>query len=231
MNHEQQHPSEPAPQPDDQAAEAQPAPLPGTAAGETTEPLPDSEQREQDQTETPRIWVGSLSDYNNGILHGAWMDAAREPDEIQADIATMLAGSPWTARTGEPAEEWGVFDTDNFGACRIAQHEGLDWISAVAKGIAQHGLAFAAWADVMEDPELLPGFEEAYLGEYDSLEAYAEHLIDELGYDELLDRVVPPALRPYVEFNTAGYAQDMWLNGEINVYYRSGGGVWIFDAH
>src|SRR3712207_1436405 len=125
--------------------------------------LPDAEQREDQDENRPRIWVGSLSDYNNAVLHGAWIDAAREPEAIQADIDSMLAASPWTARTGEPAEEWGVFDYDNFGACRIDQHENLDWISSVAKGIAEHGPAFAAWADVMEGPELLPGFEEAYL--------------------------------------------------------------------
>jgi antirestriction protein len=230
MTYEQQPPPGPLPQPDEQSAEAEPAPL-LDAAGDSIEPLPDSEQPEQDQTKSPQIWVGSLADYNNGVLHGAWIDAAREPDEIQTDIDTMLAGSPWTTRTGEPAEEWGIFDTDNFGACRIDQHESLDWISAVAKGIAEHGPAFAAWADVMEDPELLPDFEEAYRGEYDSLEAYAEHLIQELGYDELLDRVVPPSLRPYVDINIAGYAQDLWLNGEVQVYYRSGGGVWIFDGN
>ena len=189
-----------------------------------------AEQREGHYDDRPRIWAGSLADYNNGRLHGAWVDAAREPAAIQADIDTMLAASPWAARTGEPAEEWGVLDYDNFGACRIDQHENLDWISAVARGIAEHGPAFAAWADVVEDPELLPGFEDAYIGEYDSLEAYAEQLISDLGYDDLLDRVVPPTLRPYVEFNIAGYAQDMWLNGEVHVYHRSGGGVWIFDA-
>jgi antirestriction protein len=219
MNHEQPPAGEQPPEPAEPLAQDS-----VSAAGE-------SEQHEQQPTPLPQIWVGSLADYNNGVLHGAWIDAARQPGEIQADIDTMLAASPWTARTGEPAEEWGVFDTDNFGACRIGQHEDLNWISAVAKGIAQHGLAFAAWADVMEDPELLPDFEGAYLGEYDSLEAYAEELIHELGYDELLDRVVPPSLRPYVDINIAGFAQDMWLNGEVQVYHRSGGGVWIFDGN
>jgi antirestriction protein len=193
-------------------------------------PLPDAEQHEDEGIDQPRIWAGSLVDYNNGRLHGAWIDAARDPDEIQADINSMLAASPWMAQTGEPAEEWGVFDTDNFGACRIDQHEDLDWISAVAKGIAEHGPAFAAWTDVMEDRELLVDFEEAYIGEYDSLEAYAEAFIREQGYDELLDRVVPPTLRPYVEINIAGYAQDMWLSGEVLIYHRSGGGVWLFNG-
>jgi antirestriction protein len=204
--------------------------LPPEADTSPAAPPPDAELHEDESTNRPRIWAGSLADYNNGILHGAWIDAAHDPEEIRTDIDAMLAASPWTARTGEPAEEWGVFDTDNFGACRIGQHEDLDWISAVARGIAEHGPAFAAWVDVMEEPDFLSEFETAYLGEYDSLEAYAEELIDELGYDELLDRVVPPSLRPYVQINIAGFAQDMWLNGEVHIYHRPGGGVWIFHG-
>ena len=104
MTHEQQ-PPEPLPPPDDQSSQAETAPLPGTASPDMTEPLPDSEQPEQHDTTPPQIWVGSLSDYNNGILHGVWMDAAREADVIQADIDAMLASSPWTTRTGEPKND------------------------------------------------------------------------------------------------------------------------------
>ena len=229
MNHEQQ-PPEPAPQPDDQSAEADAAPVLDSSAGDNNEALPDSEDGEQDDIAPPRIWVGSVADYNNGQLYGAWIDAAREPEELQADIYIMLADSPWKAQTGEPADEWGIFDTDSFGACRIDQHEDLDWVSAVARGIAEHGLAFAAWADVMEDPELLAGFEDAYIGEYDSLEAYAEDLVDELGYTQILDDNLPERIRRYVVFNIAGLAQDMWLSGQVMVYHRHGGGVWLFHG-
>lgn len=41
----------------------------------------------------PRIWVGSLSDYNNGQLYGAWMDATLEPEELQAAVQFMLRTS------------------------------------------------------------------------------------------------------------------------------------------
>jgi len=224
MTYEQQVPAA-----DNTSSQSEPVPVLATAPGENTEPPSGSEQHEQDGAEAPRIWVGSLSDYNNGVLHGAWIDAGREVDAIQTDIQSMLAASPWAARTGEPAEEWGIFDHENFGTCRIDQHEDLDWVSGVAQGITEHGPAFAAWADVMEDRELLADFEEAYLGEYDSLEAYAEQLIDDLGYNELLDRL-PSNLRPYVHINVAGFAQDMWLSGDVQVYHRPDGGVWIFNA-
>lgn len=189
---------------------------------------PAAGQPEQQRPIQPRIWVGSLSDYNNGVLHGSWLDAAREPAEIEADIAVMLAASPGTIRTGEPAEEWGVFDSDNFGRCRIDQHESLDWISQVATGIAKHGLAFAAWADVVQEPTLLPEFDEAYLGHYDDLHAYVEQLINDLGYDRILDEALPSSIRPYVKIDITATANDLLLGGDLHALPAAEGGVWIF---
>ncbi len=195
----------------------------------TTQPA-SAPHAEVEPVAPPRIWVGAWADYNNGSLHGAWLDAAREPAEIEADIQTMLAASPWTAQTGEPAEDWGIFDFDNFGNCRIGEQENLDWISQVAKGIAEHGLAFAAWADVMEEEEHLAGFSTAYLGRYDNLHAYIEQLINDLGYDELLDKAVPASIRPYVKIDITATANDLLLGGDLYALPADDGGVWVFDG-
>lgn len=40
----------------------------------------------------PRIYVASLSDYNAGTLHGKWIDADQSAEDIQAD-----GGDIWTA--------------------------------------------------------------------------------------------------------------------------------------
>jgi hypothetical protein len=125
-------------------------------------------ERAERLTDIPRIWVGSWLDYNNGVLYGQWIDAARDEDSLQADVASMLDGSPTTAETGEPAEDWGIFDHDNFGSWRIGEQESLSRVSAVARGIAAHGLAFAAYADVVEEEAALGGFEYDYLGHYAS---------------------------------------------------------------
>jgi antirestriction protein len=169
-----------------------------------------------------------LSDYNNGLLHGAWLDAARGEDDLQADITNMLAASPWQARTGEPAEEWAIFDSDGFGPLRIHEHDSLRRISLVAKGIAQHGPAYAAWADVMEDEERLQGFDENYLGHYDNLHTYVEQLINDLGYDELLDKALPASIRPYIKIDITATANDLLLGGDLFTVPAAGGGVWIF---
>lgn len=179
----------------------------------------------------PRVWVGSLGDYNNGILHGEWLDAARDPDEIHADISRMLTASPTAAETGQPAEEWAIFDSDNFGPAHIHEHDSIEMVARMACGIAEHGLAFAAWADVCDgDNDMLNGFEDTYLGHYDSVESYAEQLVDDLGYEQTLDRLFPDSLRSYVRFDTAALANDMQLGGDIHAVNANNGGVWIFDG-
>ncbi len=35
----------------------------------------------------------SLADYNAGVLHGAWLDATLEPDELAAAVQFMLRNS------------------------------------------------------------------------------------------------------------------------------------------
>lgn len=189
----------------------------------------DVERAERVQPE-PRIWVGSWLDYNNGVLYGEWIDAAREDDEIWAEINAMLAHSPTATQTGETAEDWGIFDYDNFGPLRIGEQEDIAWIGKVARGIAEHGLAYAAYADVMEDAEALDGFTDAYLGHHESVRVYVEQLIDDLDYDRLLDQAVPGHLRPYVRIDIDQLAHDMEIGGDLHVLSADDGGVWLFDA-
>src|SRR5690242_14815624 len=64
----------------------------------------DEAPRHEEDTiaESPRIWVGSWSDYNNGILHGRWINAAQDVDSLWTDITAMLGQSPTSKRYGEP---------------------------------------------------------------------------------------------------------------------------------
>jgi antirestriction protein len=196
--------------------------------GEDSDAAP--ETGEQSPSERPRIWVGSWLDYNNGVLHGNWIDADREDAEIWADIQTMLARSPTMAETGEAAEEWGIFDHEHFGDLRIDEQETVSWVAKVARGITTHGPAFAAWAGVVEDEALLDGFEHDYLGHYDSVQAYAEQAFGGLGFEQLLERHVPEHLRPYVHLDTEALARDLQFGGRIYVLPADDGGVWLFDG-
>jgi len=179
----------------------------------------------------PQIWAGSWLDYNNGTLHGQWIDAARDADEVWADIHTMLAASPTARRHGEIAEEWGIFDHDNFGPLHVGEQADIGYITAVARGIAEHGPAFAAWADLAgDDREQLDKFEDAFLGTYDSLTAYVDQLVDDLGYQDLIDEALPESIRPYVRINTEALAHDMRLSGDIHAEDATDDSTWIFDT-
>ena len=172
----------------------------------------------------PRIYVASLSDYNAGRLHGVWLAAAQEVEALHDEVEAMLARSP------EPgAEEWAIHDYEGFGSFEPSEYEALEWISTVASGIVEHGGAFAAYAALVNDqPDRLKDFEAVYRGQWETLAAYAEELLDDLGATELLEQV-PDWLQPYVSLDVAGFARDLELGGDI--WTETGdGGVWVFEA-
>ncbi|MCB1246618.1 MAG: antirestriction protein ArdA, partial [Acidimicrobiia bacterium] len=94
----------------------------------------------------PRIYVASLSDYNAGRLHGTWIDAIQEPDEIMTDVQQMLDDSPQLF-----AEEWAIHDYEGFGYARLSEYTDFETVSRIAKGIERHGDAFSAWIAYSDD--------------------------------------------------------------------------------
>ena len=185
---------------------------------------------EQQSHLSPQIWVGSLADYNNGDLHGQWLDAAREPEEIHADIQAMLARGP-AARRGKAPEEWGIFDYEDFGNLHLGEYEPIEDVARLAAGIVEHGPAFAAWAETRgREHAIIEDFSEAYCGRFDSAADYAEQLVDDLEGDELLEQALPEWLQPYVEIDYDSLARDMELGGDILTAPAEDGGVYIYNA-
>jgi antirestriction protein len=133
----------------------------------------------------PRIYVACLAAYNNGLLHGEWIDADQSADELHEAVARMLAASPQPG-----AEEWAIDDYEGFGSLRIGEYESLERIAAIAAGIAEHGDAFSAWLsyDESQDVTDMQSFENAYRGEWDSLRAYAEDYADSTGMYDAAER-------------------------------------------
>lgn len=207
---------------------------------------------EQQPRDVPRIYAASLADYNAGRLHGEWIDANQEVEELQERIAAMLERSPqnrlcvWCGQeaTEHPrgdergvhsfasgkAEEYAIHDYEGFSKLRLSEYEDLETVSALGKGIAEHGLAFAAWASVLDrsDPEQLDRFQYAYLGEWDSVDAYAEQLLDDVGVTDELDKI-SESIRPYVSIDIAGFARDLVLGGDITAV-DDGEHTYIFDG-
>lgn len=197
--------------------------------GENTDTSP--EDYERDSQERPRIWIASLADYNNGRLHGDWIDANQDPDDIQQAAWRILASSP------EPgAEEWAIHDYDGFGPLRLGEYESFEDVSAIARGIAEHGPAFAAWVDIVWDGggplehELLAEFNDYYMGHYESAESWAEEMWDDLGYTLEARGRLPDSLQSYIRVDYDAFANDMRMGGELSFAEAPDGGVWVFRS-
>jgi len=184
-----------------------------------------NEEHEVLREDGPRIYVASLSDYNAGILHGDWIEADQEPEELQQAVTDMLIRSP-----SPGAEEFAIHDYEGFGHYRPGEYDSLDWISRVAQGIIEHGQAFGAWAENCDhDDDALEHFDGAYMGEWSSVERYAEELLDDLGYLSAIDEAVPDMLQPYVRVDIAAFARDLELSGDLTVVEHPLG-VWLFEG-
>jgi antirestriction protein len=194
------------------------------------EPQPDDNEGEKtperEATTPPRIYVASLADYNAGRLHGVWINANQEVEAIDQAIQEMLRQS-----IDPGAEEWAIHDYEGFGPLRLEEFEWLDYISRVASGIVEHGLAYAAWAvSVGVDRGSLDLFEDCYIGHWNSVEHYARESLKDLGFLDENDQHLPPYLRNYVHFDFKGFARDLTLGGDVVAIDSPEGGVWLFDC-
>jgi antirestriction protein len=168
----------------------------------------------------PRVYVACLAAYNNGILHGEWIDADQSADELHKDVQRMLAASP------EPgAEEWAIHDYEGFGELRLSEWESFERVSAIAAGIVKHGDAFSAWLsyDESQDATDMRAFEDAYRGEWDSLRAYAENFADDIGLYDAADK----SGSSYVVVDIAMLERD--LDIELYSVHSDQNTVYIFD--
>ncbi|MBZ5736302.1 antirestriction protein ArdA [Nocardioides sp. TRM66260-LWL] len=184
-------------------------------------------ERADKLTLRPMVWIGCLAAYNNGELHGDWVDAAVEGEDLVRSAQEILSRSP------EPdAEEWAIFDDDEFGSYRVEQYDSLEHVARVARGIREHGHAFAAWAELHDgDEAMLDGFEDAYLGEYESQEAWGREVLDDLNLDGFLQMgAIPEAIRPYLHIDYEGWARDAELSGDVYTEQAPGGGIYVFST-
>lgn len=116
-------------------------------------PAPEGDTRPPERDGTwpmprPGIWVADSPD----AASGWWYEAHGTTEEVAARIAGRL-----------------ILDTVDFDGFTVRADERPEIVAAVANGIRQHGLAFAAWAEFHDaDEVLLQTFAEHYLGHYHS---------------------------------------------------------------
>lgn len=165
--------------------------------------------------DVPKIYVACLASYNNGILHGDWIEVD-DYDSVMNEITKILKSSPIP-----DAEEWAIHDYEGFGEISLSEYESIESVISLANGIEEHGELFVKVYEYLNSyDEVIEMINDRYLGCYESVEDYAEEVTDLSG--------VPEHLQYYIDFESMG--RDMRLNGEIDAIEAGYRRVYLFAA-
>ena len=163
----------------------------------------------------PRIYVACLAAYNDGCLHGRWIEAG-DPDEVMAEVRAMLAASPLP-----DAEEWAIHGYEGFEGAHLSEYASFATVCNLADFIAERGrlgaLVHRHFGDDLEQAEA--AFDD-YAGCHRSLAGFAEELHRDTGTE------IPAALEYYIDWSAL--ARDMELNGDIMVFETGFEDVHVF---
>ncbi|WP_280328842.1 antirestriction protein ArdA [Nocardia wallacei] len=180
----------------------------------------------------PRIYVTAGLPLRAELTRGSWFDMARDANAVRADLYAVFGDH--NALEPEGLYIWNYDDFADFqvttGAIDLEEVQSIELLAQVARGIAEHGPAFAAWASAHEDdPRLFDHFATAYEGHYDSLASYVREQFRPADYDEILDRTLPAEIRPYASIDYEAIGEEWQRDMDMVVFPATGGGVWIFD--
>ena len=146
-----------------------------------------------------RIYVACPAAYNNGILHGAWINADQDVDSIRQAISDMLKESPIP-----DAEEWAIHDHEGFEGAEISEYAGIDEVAERAAFIAEHGgLGAKLIAHCGELEEAKEAIGDHYAGEYESVADFARELTEQ-------STKIPDNLAYYIDYERM--AHDLEIN-------------------
>lgn len=170
-------------------------------------------------SEEIRIYVANLAAYNNGRLHGVWINATDDLDDMQDQINVMLK----TTYDGL-SEEYAIHNYEGFGGYRLGEYAGLETVHNIACFIEEHGEIAGKllnhFGGDLDDAQ--KAIEENYSGCYSSLAEYAQEIAEEMGD-------IPPRLESYIDYERLG--RDMELGGDVYTIETAFDEVHIFWAH
>lgn len=166
-----------------------------------------------------RIYVADLAAYNNGKLHGVWINVCDDLEDIQEHINKMLDESPEGF-----AEEYAIHDYEGFNGYGLGEYESIGSVHEIACFIEEHpeigGELLSHFGGSLDDAKKAAA--ESYSGCHTSLADYAEELTE--GTTE-----IPEHLQFYIDYERMG--RDMELGGDIYTIETAHDEVHIFWTH
>ncbi|UAL10216.1 antirestriction protein ArdA [Caulobacter segnis] len=163
----------------------------------------------------PRIYVACLAAYNNGHLHGAWIDV-EDADDVREAIAAMLASSPIAG-----AEEYAIHDYEDFGGVEIAEYAGIDRVVEIAGFLRERGPLGALVLEHLSGDlsAAAEALDDGYRGVFARLADYFQELTEET-------TAIPESLRYYIDYDAM--ARDASINGDVFTLEAPHGEVHVF---
>ena len=165
--------------------------------------------------ETRKVWIGCLTAYNSGHLHGEWVDVSNLlEDDIANETRRILAESP-----APDAEEHFIADTEGFAGL-IGEYSSFASVVQCVELLDEHGedivSAFNDCFGVDDPEEIAKALEDgAYWGKWDNELDFAEDLVKSTdmlrGCDQSIARY----------FDYEAFARDLFIDD----YVFSGGHV------
>ena len=173
--------------------------------------------------DTPKVWVGEWSLYNEGKLIGEWVDLTRFDSgaEVMQYIQSLL--DKWTKETGELREEYAIFDYENFPSSLYSEQMGEDSFDKVilAYNFSQaNDIPMDVVGTIIEEygaDDLEEWFSDRYAGQFGNDTDLAYWYVDEmLGGIEQLDKRTQE-----MYFDYEAFGRDLAINDyrEIDGYY------------
>jgi len=164
----------------------------------------------QIKNEAQRIYVACLEAYNDGDLHGEWIDMSQGVAEVKEQIKIMLKKYP----KNENAEEYTIHDYEGFGEFEVGEYSSIEEIYEVAEFLNNEDFDVSTLSQIVNEYGI-EGAEkrvELYQGKYNSWEDFAYCLIRDIG---ALDGV-PQFIQNY--FDYASYGYDLRIGGEYEEF-------------
>ncbi|MFN6572029.1 antirestriction protein ArdA [Dendronalium sp. ChiSLP03b] len=186
-------------------------------------PFPKRERECQDD-DAPQIYIACLSAYNNGILHGLWIDCTQDVEAIREDIEWILSWSPCS--NYEACEEYAIHDYQNWHGIYISEYEDIEKLAELAQMLSEHGEAYAAYYNYDSTLASVEEFQEHYYGEYKSEEDFVYTQLEEQGVFKKLEEMGIPSFY----LNLEAIARDWFIDSYYSVE-ESYNKVYIFSRY
>jgi antirestriction protein len=165
----------------------------------------------------PKIYVADLAAYTNGKLHGVWINALSDLDEMLDSIKDMLKTSP-----ERYAEEYAIHDYEGFDGCSLSEYQSIESIRNLAIFLNEYpdfgGALLEHFNNDVEQAQMAA--EENYQGCFEYTADYAQAITEDTAS-------IPTHLQYYVDYERM--ARDMEMNGDYFTLTLSHNKVYVFN--